>query len=74
VAPWARARRRYGTAVEQAKEYFQCVTYPTVGTATPLDRGGFPLRTGNYDLLFTPDALRDGETETQGWIQFETSE
>ena len=67
-------RHRYGTTVEEAEAYYKCVTYPTAGQATALDRGGFPMRTGNYDLLFTPDALRAGETETQGWIQFETSE
>lgn len=60
--------------MKQAEEYFKSVAYPTTGKATPLDRGGFPMRTGNYDLVFTPDELRAAEVETQGWIQFETSE
>lgn len=64
----------YGTTLKECEDYYKCVTYPTVGAATPLDRGGFPMRTGDRTMLFTPDSLKEGETETQGWIQFETSE
>tara|TARA_B110000208_G_C11712675_1_gene409896 strand:- start:6 stop:1010 length:1005 start_codon:yes stop_codon:yes gene_type:complete len=64
----------YGTTLTEAEAYYKCVTYPTVGAATPLDRGGFPMRLGDRSMLFTPDSLKATETETQGWIQFETSE
>lgn len=64
----------YGTTPQEAQDYYRCVTYPTEGAATPLCRGGFPMRTGDYNLLFTPKDLKAGETETQGWVQFETME
>jgi hypothetical protein len=64
----------YGTTVEECKEYYKCVTYPTVGAATPQDRGGFPMRYGDCTMMFTPTELKATETETQGWIQFETGE
>ena len=32
------------------------------------------MRQGDREMTFTPDSLRSFETETQGWIQFETSE
>jgi len=64
----------YGTTVAESEEYYKCVTYPTVGSATPQDRGGFPMRYGDRTMLFTPNELKTTETETQGWIQFETAE
>jgi len=64
----------YGTTVGECAEYYKCVSYPTVGSATPFDRGGFPMRLGDRQMLFTPDSLKSTETETQGWIQFETGE
>lgn len=64
----------YGTTVDEAQVYFKSVKYPEVGAATPDDRGGFPLRLGDRELLYSPDSLKAAETETQGWIQFETNE
>ena len=32
------------------------------------------MRLGNREMCFTPASLRAVETETQGWIQFETGE
>eukprot|EP00040_Diaphanoeca_grandis_P004500 m.29105 g.29105 ORF g.29105 m.29105 type:complete len:334 (+) comp16040_c0_seq1:221-1222(+) len=66
----------YTTTVEEAAVYYQCVNYPdpAVRKASPNDRGGFPMRKGDRELLFTPDSLRQGEQNTQGWIQFETAE
>lgn len=57
-----------GTTVAESEEYYKCVSYPTVGAATPQDRGGFPMRYGDRTMLFTPDELKSLETETQGWI------
>jgi len=75
LAVGARATMRpYGTRIEEAQQYYRAVTFPTPGSATPDDRGGFPMRLGNRDMCFTPDSLRAVETETQGWIQFETGE
>jgi len=71
----ARATMRpYGTSTAEAEQYYRAVTYPTPGSATPDDRGGFPMRLGNRQMCFTPASLRAVETETQGWIQFETGE
>ena len=71
----ARATMRpYGTTVGEAEQYYRAVTFPTVGAATPDDRGGFPVRLGDRQMCFTPDSLRAAETETQGWVQFETGE
>lgn len=66
----------YGTTAQEVHDYFKCINYPdgTASNATPLDRGGFPMRRGDRSLLFTPESLKAAETETQGWVQFETSE
>ena len=32
-----------------------------------------PMRKGDRSMLFTPDGLREGETETQGWLQVRSS-
>ena len=66
--------RPYSTTYEDAERYFRSVNFPTPGEATPDDRGGYPVRTGDRTMCFTPDSLRQAETETQGWIQFETAE
>ena len=71
----ARATMRpYGTTYEEAERYFRSVSFPVPGRATPDDRGGYPVRTGDRTMMFTPDDLRGAETEVQGWIQFETVE
>ncbi len=71
----ARASMRpYGTTYEDAERYFRTVNFPNPGHATPDDRGGYPVRGGDRTMMFTPDELRNAETETQGWIQFETAE
>jgi len=71
----ARATMRpYGTTYEDAERYFRSINFPVPGQATPYDRGGYPVRTGDRTMMFTPDDLRGSETETQGWIQFETAE
>lgn len=64
----------YATTLAEAEALYKCVNYPTVGAATPLDRGGFPMRRGDRTMLFSPESLKAAETETQGWIQFETAE
>lgn len=66
--------RPYGTTYEDAERYFRAVNFPVPGQATPDDRGGYPVRTGDRTMCFTPDSLRQAETETQGFIQFETAE
>ncbi|TVQ28719.1 MAG: hypothetical protein EA382_01385 [Spirochaetaceae bacterium] len=71
----ARATMRpYGTTYEEAERYFRSVNFPAPGSSTPHDRGGYPVRTGDRSMMFTPDELRGAETEVQGWIQFETAE
>jgi 2-keto-3-deoxy-L-rhamnonate aldolase RhmA len=71
----ARATMRpYGTTYEDADRYYRSVNFPTPGRSTPHDRGGYPVRSGDRTMMFTPDALRNAETETQGWLQFETAE
>ena len=71
----ARATMRpYGTTYEEAERYFRAINFPVPGQATPDDRGGYPVRDGERTMMFTPDELRGTETETQGWIQFETKE
>lgn len=71
----ARASMRpYGTTYEEAEAYYRAINFPDPGKATPDDRGGYPVRTGDRTMMFTPDQLKDAETETQGWIQFETAE
>ena len=64
----------YGTTYEQAERFFRAVNFPTPGRATADDRGGYPVRFGDRHFAFTPKELRGAETETQGWIQFETAE
>jgi hypothetical protein len=71
----ARATMRpYSTTVEHATEYYKAVNFPVPGKATYLDRGGYPVKTGAGGMAYTPAGLRDAETETQGWLQFETEE
>ena len=71
----ARATMRpYGTSVEQVERYYRSVNFPVPGKATADDRGGYPVRDGARKMMFTPDDLRNSETETQGWIQFETKQ
>ena len=71
----ARATMRpYGTTYEEAERYFRSVNFPVPGSSTPHDRGGYPVRTGDRSMMFTPDELRGAETEVQGWLQFETAE
>ena len=71
----ARATMRpYSTTYEDAERYFRTISFPVPGKATPDDRGGYPVRSGDRTMMFTPDSLRNAETETQGWIQFETAE
>jgi 2-keto-3-deoxy-L-rhamnonate aldolase RhmA len=71
----ARATMRpYGTTYAEAERYFHSVNFPTPGQATPHNRGGYPVRAGDRTLMFTPEKLRDAESEVQGWIQFETAE
>ena len=71
----ARATMRpYSTTLEDAERYFRSINFPVPGQATADDRGGYPVRTGDRTMMFTPDELRGTETETQGWIQFETAE
>ena len=72
----ARATMRpYGTTVEEAEQYYRAVTFPTEGSATKDDRGGYPTRDGARKMAFTPKELREAEAPwTQGWIQFETGE
>ena len=66
--------RPYGTTYEDAEIYFRLVNFPVPGQATPYDRGGYPVRSGDRTMMFTPDDLRGAETEVQGWLQFETAE
>ena len=71
----ARASMRpYGTTFEEAEVFYRSVQFPIPGQATAVDRGGYPVRTGDRTMCFTPDSLRGAETETQGWLQFETAE
>ena len=71
----ARATMRpYGCTFEDAKIFFKSVNFPEPGSPTPHDRGGYPVRNGDRSMNYTPVELRASETETQGWIQFETSE
>lgn len=71
----ARATMRpYGTTFEEAERYLRCVRFPEPRKATPHDRGGYPVRTGDRSAVFTPDELRSAESETQSWVQFETAE
>ena len=68
------ALRPYSTTDEDAERFFRAVNFPVPGQATADDRGGYPVRSGDRTMMFTPDELRNAETETQGWIQFETAE
>eukprot|EP00439_Symbiodinium_sp_Y106_P037829 s7341_g4.t1 len=73
----ARATMRpYATKLSEAEQYFDSITFPPgqPGTASKDSRGGYPTRLGDRTLCFTPDSLRASESETQGWLQFETSE
>ncbi|MBT6150168.1 MAG: hypothetical protein HN712_06660 [Gemmatimonadetes bacterium] len=64
----------YGTTYEQAERFYRTVNFPVPGQATPDDRGGYPVRLGDRQFAFSPDSLLGAETQTQGWIQFETGE
>lgn len=66
--------RPYGTTYEEAESFFRCVNFPIPGRATADDRGGYPVRTGDRSLMYTPESLRAAESETQAWLQFETAE
>ncbi len=71
----ARATMRpYGTTYEDAENYFRSINFPVSGQATPYDRGAYPVRTADRTMTFTPEFLRRAESETQGWLQFETGE
>ena len=71
----ARATMRpYATTLREAEEYYRSIRFPNPGSATPFDRGGYPVRMGDRSMTFTPDSIREAETETQGWLQFETAE
>ena len=71
----ARATMRpYGTTYEDAERYLRAVSFPVPGAATPDDRGGYPVRAGDRTMKFTPQELRDAESEVQAWLQFETAE
>jgi hypothetical protein len=66
----------YSSTLAEAEAYYACVAYPDPANgvpASPLSRGGFPMRKGDRSMLFTPDGLREGETETQGWLQVRSS-
>ena len=69
--------RPYGIELEETQRYLRSVEFPPVEgnkKATRDDRGAFPMRHADRTMTFTPQSLRDFETETQGWLQFETSE
>ena len=66
--------RPYGTTIEEAEAYLRSIRFPEPGKATPFDRGGYPVRTGDRSMTFTPKSLLGAETETQGMLQFETVE
>jgi hypothetical protein len=71
----ARATMRpYATTLEEARAYYSSINFPVPGKATAHDRGGYPVRTGDRSMTFTPESLLAAETETQGWLQFETAE
>ena len=71
----ARATMRpYATSLKEAEEYYRSIQFPQPGSATPFDRGGYPVRMGDRSTTFTPESIREAETETQGWLQFETAE
>jgi hypothetical protein len=71
----ARATMRpYATSYEEAAIYYRALTLPRPGQGGPHDRGGFPIRGAGRTLPCSPEALRSSEQETQGWLQFETSE
>jgi hypothetical protein len=71
----ARATMRpYGVTYKEAECYYRSINFPIPGRATPYDRGAYPVRKGDRTMTFTPDSLRDEETEIQGWLQFETTE
>ncbi len=65
--------RPYGIELEETQRYLRSVRFPS-GNATKDDRGAFPMRRYDRTMTFTPQSLRDFETETQGWVQFETAE
>lgn len=68
------AMRPYSISTEEAAEFYNCINFPTPGQAKRTSRGAYPVRGGDRSLFFTPDSLRDAESEVQGWLQFETAE
>ena len=64
----------YGTTFEEARDYFECINFPIPGKATAHNRGAYIRRLSDRTTTFTPESLLKAETETQGWIQFETAE
>ena len=71
----ARATMRpYATTMEEAQSYYKSINFPVPGKASAYDRGGYPVRTGDRSMTFTPETLLNAEKETQGWLQFETAE
>lgn len=71
----ARATMRpYAVSLEEVECYISSINFPIPGKATPHSRGGYPVRTGDRSMMFTPDELRNAESEIQGWVQFETAE
>ncbi len=71
----ARATMRpYATTLEEAQSYYRSINFPVPGKASAHDRGGYPVRTGDRGMTFTPETLLKAEMQTQGWLQFETAE
>ncbi len=71
----ARATMRpYATSFEEAEVYYRAIAFPVPGETTRHSRGAYPMRGGDRVSTPTLEALRDAETQTQGWLQFETSE
>ena len=69
------ALRPYSTTCEDAERFFRAVQFFLFLDKRPADdRGGYPVRSGDRTMMFTPDDLRNAKAETQGWIQFETAE
>ena len=66
--------RPYASTVAEAEQYCRSVAYPPAGAATPDARGGYPMRLGDREVVYSADSLRAAESETQGWLQFETAE
>lgn len=71
----ARATMRpYCTSLSEAEQYYSAIDFPEPENARPSSRGGYPVRDGAHNFLFTPGELLHAERDTQGWLQFETGE